>query len=123
MIIGLGIDMTEIERIESLLNRKPSFIDRILTPKEKEMMPTATNRRRAEWVAGRFAAKEAYSKALGTGIGEHCSFQDIEITRLPSGKPMITGPHAYNQIAHVSITHSLHHAMAQVIIEERKGRV
>lgn len=116
MIKGIGIDITELNRIEALIQRKPTFINRILTQKEKQAYFQLSNKRKTEFLAGRFAAKEAFSKAYGTGIGAHLSFLDIEIEKDPSGKPIIVKP--INAGVHLSITHSKEYALAQVIIEE-----
>ncbi|MFX3625673.1 MAG: holo-ACP synthase [Ectobacillus sp.] len=115
MIIGAGIDIIELERIERLMNAQPKFIERILTEKEREAAARLKGRRQAEFIAGRFAAKEAYSKALGTGIGKETSFLDIEILNDERGKPVIYSPSSYR--LHVSISHSKQFAVAQVIVE------
>lgn len=116
MIKGIGIDITELNRIEALIHRKPAFINRILTQKERESFLRLSDKRRIEFLAGRFAAKEAFSKAMGTGIGGKLSFLDIEIEKESSGKPIIVKP--INTGVHLSITHSKEYAFAQVIIEE-----
>lgn len=116
MIKGIGIDIIELSRIEEISNQQQKFIDRILTPLEKEKLEVLTGRRRIEFIAGRFAAKEAFSKANGTGIGKELSFHDIETDNDPSGKPMIVKPKIK---AHLSISHSKEYAVAQVIIEEK----
>ena len=116
MIKGIGIDITELNRIKDLVQRKPSFIDRILTSTEKESYIKLSGHRQVEFLAGRFAAKEAFSKAYGTGIGSKVSFLDIEIGKEASGKPIIIKP--LSKGVHVSITHSKEYAFAQVIIEE-----
>ncbi len=74
-----------------------------------------SGRRQVEFLAGRFSAKEAFSKAAGTGIGKNLSFIDIEIESDALGKPMIVKPKVH---AHLSISHSREYAVAQVIIEE-----
>jgi len=116
MIKGTGIDITEIERIETLMQRKPNFAKRILTDMEMERYEQLSGHRRSEFLAGRFAAKEAFSKALGTGIGGSLSFLDVEISYDSHGKPCILKP--FSQGVHLSITHSKQYAFAQVIIEE-----
>lgn len=115
MIIGIGMDIVEIPRIEALLKRKPGFARRILTEREMSSFNKLSERRKAEYLAGRFSAKEAYSKAAGTGIGAALSFLDIEIGRTAEGKPLIRGP--VPGISHVTITHSREYAAAQVVIE------
>ncbi|QFT87350.1 Holo-[acyl-carrier-protein] synthase [Bacillus sp. THAF10] len=115
MIIGTGIDIVELSRIERLMNRQPNFIDRILTASEKEIFERLTGKRSVEYLAGRFAAKEAYSKANGTGIGKELSFHDMTIRTTDKGKPYFVQPNAHH--VHLSISHSEHYAIAQVIIE------
>lgn len=118
MIIGIGIDIIELSRVQEIINNQPRFVDRILTPAEKEVYVTLTNHRKVEFLAGRFSAKEAFSKAIGTGIGKEVSFQDISILSDELGKPVMkcVGEHRF---IHVSISHSQHYAVSQVIIEER----
>jgi holo-[acyl-carrier protein] synthase len=115
MIKGTGIDIIELSRIQALLNKQMKLIDRVLTPSEKDQFETLSERRKVEFLAGRFAAKEAFSKAMGTGIGKELSFLDIEIGSDQLGKPFIVKPTVH---AHLSITHSRDYAVAQVIIEE-----
>ncbi|WP_449538589.1 holo-ACP synthase [Ferdinandcohnia sp. Marseille-Q9671] len=115
MIIGTGIDIVELERIKKILHRQKKFVDRILTPKEKEKFYKLSGSRQIEFLAGRFAVKEAYSKAVGTGIGEGLRFLDIEVLSDENGKPILTKP--MNHKAHLSISHSREYAIAQVILE------
>jgi holo-[acyl-carrier protein] synthase len=116
MIKGIGIDIIELSRIEEIIARQRKLIDRILTDREKQTFEQLSERRRIEFLAGRFAAKEAYSKAVGTGIGKEVSFLDIEIETDDLGKPHIVKPMIQ---AHLSISHSRDYAVAQVIIEEK----
>ncbi|WP_042454572.1 holo-ACP synthase [Neobacillus dielmonensis] len=115
MIKGIGTDIIEISRIKILLQKQPKFADRVLTPHEKQKYEGLSLNRQAEFLAGRFAAKEAYSKAAGTGIGKELSFLDIEIGTAPSGKPYFRKPEG---LAHLSISHSREYAVAHVIIEQ-----
>ncbi|MCA1032961.1 holo-ACP synthase [Bacillus timonensis] len=115
MITGIGIDIVELVRIKKLVERQPKFIERILTLNEIKRYESLSPSRKIEFLAGRFAAKEAYSKAYGTGIGENLSFLDIEIQSDDNGKPCVVKPN-HNK-AHVSISHSKEYAVAQVIIE------
>ncbi|KIL52414.1 4'-phosphopantetheinyl transferase [Jeotgalibacillus alimentarius] len=114
MIHGIGLDIVEIERIDQLLVRQPKIIRRVLTEREQQQFMQLGERRRIEFLAGRFAVKEAYAKAFGCGIGRELSFQDIEIEKASSGKPYIS--HTDYQV-HVSITHTKEYAAAQVVIE------
>ncbi|RBP87986.1 holo-[acyl-carrier protein] synthase [Cytobacillus firmus] len=116
MISGIGIDIAELERIRKIIARQERFPERILTSKELDGYRCLTEKRRAEYLAGRFAAKEAFSKAWGTGIGEELSFQDIEIEKDEKGKPYISKP--FKDGIHLSISHSREYAVAQVVIEK-----
>lgn len=118
MIKGIGIDIVEIERIKQIIERQPRFPERILTAKEKVRYDQYKNeQRRIEYIAGRFAAKEAAAKATGRGIGE-LSFQHIEITTNKQGAPKIKIDHYEHETVHLTISHSKQYAVAQVIIEE-----
>src|SRR5690625_6771177 len=84
MIKGIGIDLIELERIEKSIKKNDRLVTRILTRKEQNVFrELKSERRRIEFLAGRFAAKEAFAKATGQGIGK-LSFQDMEV--LPSRK-------------------------------------
>ncbi|MBB6447668.1 holo-ACP synthase [Bacillus benzoevorans] len=116
MIVGIGIDIVELERIEKVSARQKKFADRILTSFEKEIYEQLSGKRQIEYLAGRFAAKEAFAKAYGTGIGTQLSFLDIQVENDEKGKPAITRP--LQEGVHLSISHSLDYAVAQVIIEK-----
>lgn len=117
MIVGVGIDILELKRLEKNINRQNGFPRKILTNQELEIFRNLTDRRQLEFLGGRFSAKEAYSKAYGTGIGK-ISFQDIEIIHDDTGKPLVTShPHVKAE-AWVSISHSADYVVAQVILEE-----
>ncbi|GGH87640.1 holo-[acyl-carrier protein] synthase [Pullulanibacillus pueri] len=119
MIIGTGIDLIELDRIEKLLYKK-KFIERILTKMEQEAFYNkGSEQRKKEFLAGRFAAKEAYAKATGLGIGQYLSWQDIEILNDGTGKPIINVK-ADHRI-HLSITHTKKYAAATVTIESLSG--
>jgi holo-[acyl-carrier protein] synthase len=117
MIKGIGIDIIELSRIQEIINRQKKFIERILTEKEKQTFEQLSDRRKVEFLGGRFAAKEAFSKANGTGFGKQLSFLDIEIDTDALGKPFIHKPEVH---AHLSISHCKEYAIAQVIIEENE---
>jgi holo-[acyl-carrier protein] synthase len=116
MITGIGIDIVEIDRIRKLVQSQPRFPDRVLTEKEKAVFSKYNERRGIEFLAGRWAAKEAFSKAKGTGIGKELSFMDIEIENDHHGRPIVTKPYAEG--VHLSISHSEQYAIAQVVIEK-----
>ena len=88
MIIGIGTDLVEIARIRGILEQSHGarFVERVLTPEERELSVKRAGRL-AEFVAGRFAAKEAVAKALGCGIGRQLGLQDIRIVPDAKGKP------------------------------------
>lgn len=117
MIVGVGLDVVDIERISKAYIKRPSFAERVLTHSELELFNTLSGSRQIEYLAGRFSAKEAFSKALGTGIGK-TTFLDVEILPDNLGKPVITrSPFSGN--AWVSISHTGTLAIAQVILEEK----
>ncbi len=120
MITGIGLDIIELDRIRRIVERQPGFIKRVLTINEIEKFVALSKERKVEFLAGRFAVKEAYSKALGTGIGEEIGFQDIEVINDERGKPRITILKDSSTTTNilVSITHTRQYAAAQVILEE-----
>ena len=118
MILRTGVDMIEIERLRETMERRGErFMARIFTPAERA--ECASN---FQSLAARFAAKEAVSKALGTGIGD-VGWQDIEILRAESGAPVLKLHGAARQLADkmglsnwsVSLSHTRLHAMAMVV--------
>ncbi|WP_432353179.1 holo-ACP synthase [Sporosarcina sp. A2] len=117
MITGIGLDITELDRIARLDSKSEKFRNRILTTEEHRHYQQLSSQRRTEFLAGRFAAKEAYAKALGTGIGPDCSFLDIAILPNEKGAPIL---YFNNQPVDgfVSITHTQTVAAAQVILQK-----
>lgn len=113
---GIGIDLTDQDRIRRILNQHPNFIERILTPNEIQLFQQLKGDRQITFLSGRFAAKEAFSKAYGTGIGKAVSFQDIEILNEPSGRPYINRS-PYEGSALVSISHDKGLATAIVYLD------
>lgn len=117
MIFGIGVDLIEIERIERLYQKQPKLPARVLSLQEQEKFNSFSNKKRQmEFLTGRFTVKEAFSKALGYGLGEKVGFQDINCYNDENGKPCIDYP-GFN--VHVSISHSNHYAMSQVILENK----
>jgi holo-[acyl-carrier protein] synthase len=129
MIFGVGMDMLEIDRMKKLLSGASAdrFMARVLTHGELELALTRKGRL-AEFIAGRFAAKEAVVKAFGCGLGGVIGFHDIEILPDALGKPYCSiasgalerlGLKAVDSLKlHISITHSQTMAAAYVIIEQ-----
>ncbi len=124
MIVGMGVDIAEVERIQGAIERHGEvFLRRIYTTREREYCERFKNK--YERYAGRFAAKEAAMKALGTGWRRGVKWVDLEVVRETSGRPTlaITGEAA--KIAQLlgvksvalSITHTESQALAQVIFE------
>ena len=85
-VVGLGVDIVEIERMEAILKRSPSFSERVFSRAERAYCDAKSNP--AAHYAVRFAAKEAVVKALGTGFSQGIGVRDIEVERAPSGKPL-----------------------------------
>lgn len=123
-ILGLGTDIAEIDRIEKALQRSGrAFAERILT--KDELVKFDSLKQQGRFLAKRFAAKEAASKALGTGIAHGVSFQDFSIVNDDNGKPVLEVSGCAAQIAagmggagwHLSISDERHYAVATVILE------
>ena len=89
MIVGHGIDLQDIKAIERAREKHQGFPKKVLTAKEFERYQDLQGRRQLEYLAGRWAVKEAFSKALGIGIGRGIDFNDIEISNDKLGKPFI----------------------------------
>jgi holo-[acyl-carrier protein] synthase len=128
MILGIGNDIIDIRRIEKTIERHGQrFLDRIYTDIEKKK-----SERRAERIpsyAKRFAAKEACSKALGTGLSQGVFWRDMGVVNLPSGKPTLQlsngaaarlagmVPEGKQAVVHLTMTDEYPYAQAIVIIE------
>lgn len=118
MIKGIGVDLCEIDRMNNFIDND-KFINRVLSEKEiLDFDKLSSPKRKAEFLAGRFAGKEAYSKAYGTGLGEFLSFQDLEIINDKLGAPHIHYLKDMSQKIHISISHTDQNAVAFVVIEE-----
>jgi holo-[acyl-carrier protein] synthase len=124
MILGTGIDIVEVARIRRSLEKfGDHFMRRILRP--DEMTYCLGHKFPEQYVAARFAAKEAISKAFGTGIGAEIGWQDIEIGRKESGEPFVIlhreGQKLLRQrsasTVHLSLSHTSQHAAAVAILE------
>ena len=116
VIVGVGIDVVQISRIET------QIAERVLT--EREMVEFEKRGRKPEYLAGRFALKEAFFKALGTGLSGN-SFKDVEFLTDPRGKPFLNVLKDFELVfnhAHVSLSHDLL-AVAVVVLERRKGGI
>ncbi|MHC5269158.1 holo-ACP synthase [Enterococcus sp. LJL98] len=119
MIRGIGIDAVELHRMKKIIEEKPKMIARVLTNREKDLFDQLPLKRQIEFLAGRFACKEAFSKAWGTGIGK-VTFQEIEVLVNEKGAPIVTKSPFTQGNVFVSITHTNELAFAQIILEETK---
>ncbi len=125
MISGIGIDLCEVERIRIALNRHGErFSSRILDPVEHSEFQLLRESQRPQFLAKRFAAKEAIAKALGTGIGRGFGFRDLFVRHDESGRPVaklnsknrvLSG--ALPRTIHLSISDDGSHAIAFCTIE------
>ena len=122
MIIGIGTDIIEINRIEKIMMRTSSFVEKSFTNNEIEYFKSKGLK--GNVIAGNFAAKEAISKALGTGF-RGFGLQDIEILRDELGKPVANLSYKIYKLLdikefkiHVSISHSNENAIAYAVLEE-----
>ena len=124
MIISIGIDIIEVRRVREVLERTPRFTERVFTAAERAYCDSR-GAVAAQHYAARFAAKEAALKALRTGWSGGIAWQDIEVAALESGAPIIKfhgrALELYQQSgatrAHLSISHTTEHAVAEVILE------
>ena len=124
MIFGIGTDIADCARVGSIYAKHGHhFVKNILTPVELERMAELKDPK--EFIAGRWAAKEAFSKALGTGMCAECAFVEIEVLSDERGKPFIRLYAATAETAkrlgiariHVSISHERDFATAFVVLE------
>ncbi len=122
MIIGIGTDITELSRIKASYEKfGDHFLQKILTPEERKLVPQSP----IAYIAGRFAAKEAAVKALGTGFSDGLGLLHVEVLRGPAGQPQLHlhGPARARaealgmRAAHISISHDRNAAVAFVVLE------
>ena len=125
MIFGIGTDIVEVERIKNLSSIS-KFANKILSQNELNTFNSLNKDQKIYFLSKQFAAKEAISKALGTGIGHEISLKDIEILRDEKGKPFFNAINelsAYLSIlgitkTHVSLSDESNYAIAMVIVEK-----
>lgn len=124
MIVGTGVDITEVARIRAAMDRfGQRFLKRVFTPEEIRYCVSKSNA--AERLAARFAAKEAGMKAIGTGLRHGVTWHDVEVVRAPGQRPQLrfTGKAAEFAAAlgckntHLSLSHTAEQAIAHVILE------
>ena len=124
MIIGMGVDLAEVQRVRAAIERRGQrILLRLFTARERAYCERARNR--YERYAGRFAAKEAAMKALGTGWRSGVRWVDLEVVRQPGGRPVMMLHGEARKIGErlgvkhiaMTITHTETQALAQVIFE------
>ena len=124
MIVGTGVDIAEVARVKAAVERYGErFLRRVFTPEEARYALSKANA--AERLAARFAAKEAAMKAIGTGLRHGVTWHDVEVVRLPGGRPTLKLTGKAGEFAerlgckhmHLSLSHTETHAIAHVILE------
>jgi holo-[acyl-carrier protein] synthase len=127
MIVGIGTDIIEIARIQGSIERYgEQFVRRVFTNAERAYCEAKSHHARWASFAARFAAKEAFSKALGSGIGEYMAWRDVEVVLDNLGRPHLSlsgmiSEHLAASIVHVSLSHSAAYATAVVVLESRNN--
>ncbi len=125
MILSIGIDIIEVYRIRETISRTPRFVERVFTTQERTYCESK-GAAAAQSYAARFAAKEAFLKALKTGWRGKITWHDIEIVSGESGVPSLKIKDEAKKILdnlganaiHLSLSHTTEHAVAQVILEK-----
>lgn len=125
MILGTGVDLAEVGRIQASIERYGErFTQRVFT--EREIAYAERKANKYERYAARFAAKEAGMKALGTGWSGGIRWKDLEVANLPSGRPTLALHGVAREVAarlgvraiHLSLTHTAAQALASVVLED-----
>jgi holo-[acyl-carrier protein] synthase len=123
-VLGIGVDLVENARIEHSLERfGERFLQRVFTAGEIEY--SKSMKYPARHLAARFAAKEAVSKAFGTGIGKSMGWKDVDVRRKESGEPYVVLEGGAKKLAEerkvssvsITLSHTEHHAMAMIVVE------
>jgi len=124
MIVGTGVDITEVARIKAAVERfGERFLKRVFTAAEVHYCTSKANPE--ERLAARFAAKEAAMKAIGTGLRHGITWQDVEVVRIPGQRPQLRFSGKAAEFAsrlgcartHISLSHTADQAIAHVILE------
>jgi holo-[acyl-carrier protein] synthase len=123
-VLGIGVDLVDCARIQRAIDRfGDRFLHRVFTDGEIEY--SMSMKFPARHLAARFAAKEAVSKAFGTGIGKEMGWRDIDIRKKPSGEPFLVFSGPAKQLAErrgvsvalITLSHTEHHGMATIVLE------
>ena len=123
-VLGIGVDLVECARIERSLERfGEKFLHRVFT--DGEIAYSMSMKFPARHLAARFAAKEAVSKAFGTGIGKAMGWRDIDVRKKPSGEPFLVFSGSAQELAVnrgitsalITLSHTEHHATACIVLD------
>jgi len=123
-VLGIGVDLVECARIERSLQRfGEKFLHRVFT--DGEIAYSMSMKFPARHLAARFAAKEAVSKAFGTGIGKAMGWRNIDVQKKPSGEPFLVFSGPAQELAtqravtaaFVTLSHTEHHAIACIVLD------
>ena len=125
MIFGIGTDIVDIKRIETITSLD-KFASKILSNNEKEFYDSLTNQKQIVYISKQFAAKEAIAKAIGTGIRNDTHFKNIEILRDKNGAPIFNALNKLEKIisdlgitkTHVSLADERDYAIAIAVLEK-----
>ena len=126
-VVGIGIDLVECARIQHSLDRfGDRFLKRVFT--EGEISYATSMKFPARHLAARFAAKEAVSKAFGTGIGHSMGWKDIDVHKKPSGEPFLVLTGGAEKLAQsrgvtktlITLSHTDQHGMAMIVLEGKE---
>ena len=125
MIFGIGTDLVEIKRIESI-NSIDKFANKILSKNELSIFNSLKEEKKITFLSKQFAGKEAISKAIGTGITKQTRFKDIEILRDDNGKPILNAIDGFKKYmndlgitkTHVSLSDERNYAIAFAVLEK-----
>ena len=125
MIFGIGTDIVEIKRIETMTSLD-KFASKILSHNEKEFYDSLTNQKQIVYISKQFAAKEAIAKAIGTGIRNDTHFKNIEILRDKNGAPIFNALNKLEKIisdlgitkTHVGLADERDYAIAIAVLEK-----
>jgi len=115
MIVGIGVDMIEVARVQKAIERNPRFVDKVFSP--TELAYSEGKKNKFQHLAARFAAKEAFIKAMGRAV----PWTAVEVVNLPSGQPTLAvrdGRDYGFTRAQVSLSHLAEHAVAVVVLEK-----
>jgi len=117
MIKGLGIDIAEIDRVRKIYGRHPRFVEKILNEDEHKVFDAlSTEKSKMTYLTGRFSVKEAFTKAMGTGL-RGIGFHDLSVLNHESGQPYIK-TEIFKGNIHVSISDTDELVITEVILEE-----